>query len=366
MTEETKVPAPEATGEEKVNEAQVIERPVSPRQRALEEIVESTQGRHDADNKAYKENFQEVDEDGKPVVAAPPPLEAETPPPDEAGSEETTPPSSSSESPESPPATPEGGTSFDPAKEYELVVDGHKIMVKGDKILEMGKRTIQKEAAADLRLRLASRILEEAQAKASSMGGGQSQGEERPAPKPASVEEKLDEAALAEALQFGTREQAAEAVRKLSARQGAQVTPEQVMTFVRQNMRREVASELEFNKAAEFVESEYKDLMSNDYLKRMFFMEEDRLRRGGDNRPYKELYNAIGEDLRAAFKLEKPASATTATVTMAQRKEEKAKSTPPVPKTAAARLDAPAAPKQPSQLEILNQMRAARRQPLLT
>ena len=357
MTEEKVDSAPEAT-EEQVEQAQVVEQPVHPRQKALNEIVQATIGRHEADNKAYKENFQEVDEEGKPIQAAPP---AEVPAVESPQAEVAAEATPSPEIEAVPPATPGESESFDPAKEYELLVDGHKVMVRGDKILDMGRRSIQKEAAADLRLRLASRILEEAQAKA--------RGTSEAAPKPAPAQEviePLNEAQLAEALQFGTREQAAEAIKKLSARQGSQVTPEQVLGFVKQNVQREVANELEFNEAAKHINSEYADLLGNHYYKQMFFSEENRLRREGDQRPYKELYSAIGEDMRKVLGLKKPAAVPTTPKTMAERKQEKASSTPPVPRTAAARLDAPATPKVPTQLDVLNAIRAARKQPPLT
>ena len=356
MNEEKKVESAAApTDEHKVNEAQVIERPQSEREKALAEIVAATEGQHDADNARFAATVQVVDEDGNPVAAEPAPTEPS--PPDEVPAEASPP----LESAAAAPTTPAGEATFDQTKEYEVIVDGHKMMVKGDKIIEMGKRTIQKEAAADLRLRLASKILEEAQAKAATMTQGVTQ--QPPAAQP--KDEGLNEAELAEAIQFGTKEQAAAAIKKLSAKQGQQVTPEQVMNFVRQNIRGEVAKELEFNEAAKFVGSEYGDLMANDYLKRMFFAEEDRLRRGGDQRSYKELYGAIGDDLRKAFKLVKPSASETPATTMAQRKEEKARTTPPVPRTAAARLDAPATAKPLSQLEILNDIRKARHQPTL-
>ena len=124
-----------------------------------------------------------------------------------------------------------------------------------------------------------------------------------------------------------------------------------------------------------FVKSEYADLLSNDYLKRMFFVEENRRRapkeRGGegDSRPYKDLYKSIGEDLRVNLKLSKPAGSPSAPIppgTVAVRQARKAE-TPPVPRTAATRLnEAAAATKVPTPAEIIQRMADKRGQTHLT
>jgi len=140
--------------------------------------------------------------------------------------------------------------------------------------------------------------------------------------------------------------------------------PEEVLGFVKQNLGSMISGEIEFRDAAKYVQTEYADVMSNSYLKDLFFLEENKRRQSGDNRSYRELYKAIGDDLRQAFKLpvlatNQPAPAPT---TLAARRDDKLRTTPPTPRTTASRLDAPAASKPPSQVDVLNQMRAARRQ----
>jgi hypothetical protein len=154
------------------------------------------------------------------------------------------------------------------------------------------------------------------------------------------------------------------------------VSPQQIQQFAAQQARLAAQDELQFQEAIKHVESEYKDLMSNDYLKRMFFMEENRRRapreRGGeaDRRPYKELYTAIGEDLRKAFNMPKKAASSPSTPTppgtAAARQERKAEA-PPVPRSAASRLSEAAnktQAKTPS--EIIAGMAAARGKAQLT
>ena len=73
----------------------------------------------------------------------------------------------------------------------------------------------------------------------------------------------------------------------------------------------------------------------------MFFLNENKLRAAGDKRPYKEMYKAIGDDLRSAFKMTKPTSGSdgspTPTGTVAARQQLK-RETAPVPRTAASRM----------------------------
>ena len=363
MSDKPQVPADETPPEEyaKPNPQD------NPRNISLGEIAKAAAERHKAD---AAETAPTIDDEGNITPAAPPAeppadqpaVEAAAPPaPAEGGPPPVVPPS------ELAPAAPEAPPAIDPSAEYEVTVEGRKIKVPGKALWEAGVRTFQKESAADFRLQMASELLKEAEAK---VRAATPQGPPA-APQPPAPAEKSD-AELANALQFGTPEQAAEALATLRGK-GA-VTPEQVQQFASQQARFAAQDEVQFQNAMTFVKAEYNDLLSNDYLRRLFFVEENRRRapkeRGGegDRRPYKELYESIGSDLRKAFNLSKPASpsAPTPPGTVAARQERKAAAAP-VPRTAATRLqEAAAAEKVKTPSEIIASMAEKRGQARLT
>jgi hypothetical protein len=325
----------------------------NPRNIALGEIAKTVAAKHVVD---AAETAPTVDEEGHitPPPGETPPNEPPAPAEDLAGELP----------PEAPPPAeqPAPAATIDPLQDYDVVVDGQKMKVKGKAIIDAGYRTFQKETAADFRLQMASELLKEAETKA--RGAAPQDAPPKPEPKG-----KTD-AELANALQFGTPEQAAEALTEMRGK-GA-VSPEQVQQFAAQQARIAAQDELQFQGAMTFVQAEYADLLSNDYIKRLFFVEENRRRapkdRGGeaDRRPYKELYKSIGDDLRVAFKLPKQAASSpsqpTPPGTVAARQARKAE-TPPVPRTAATRLnEAAAAAKVATPSEVIAAMAAKRGQ----
>lgn len=127
MTEETKV------------EVEVQETPsANPRNRAMEEIAKSTQAR-DA------EELQGFDEATGQVEAKAPAEETKT-------------------DPEPVEAAPVIAAAVVAPKMVQIIVDGQQLEVEESRILEAGKRTLQKESAADKRLQEATRKEQEAQA----------------------------------------------------------------------------------------------------------------------------------------------------------------------------------------------------------
>lgn len=229
---------------------------------------------------------------------------------------------------------------FSPDQEYDLIVEGKPIKVKGSQILERGKAAIQKESAADYKLEMATRLLEEARATA----------------KPAVVEEqpKMPTASeLAEIIQFGTKEQAASAI-SMVIEMAQQGNKSQDMASVLPAV---VSDQIAFHDATLFVQSEYKDLMSDPDLRSLFFMKENGMRQAGDNRSYKELYKFIGDELRVKFNRPAPAIGKT----IEQKKEAKA-AAPSAPRLASARLEAAAEKKPATTQEVIDKMRAARGQ----
>lgn len=356
-----------------------VDERLSAREQIQKEIAERRRAELEAES---KESFPGTGE--APTVEATPDEQAEAaggdnePSLEEAGTqataaaeseEETVASSTSSEVPgASNPSTAAPTQTFDPNAEYELEVEGQKVKVKGDKIFDAGKRTIQKEAAADYRLKMASELLLEAQRRAASLPpGGPTQ---TPAPAPVvKAPTGLDENKLAEMIQYGTREQAAEAIKTLRESGKAVHTPEQILAFVAPRIGRVVSAQIEFQKAVDMVQKDYADILGDDYLRRLFFVEENRRRAPreqggeGDTRTHMDLYKSIGDDLRKRFKpTSTPAPTTGAPATLAEKEKAKAQA-PVVPQTASARIERKGEAKAPTTSEIIAKMRSARHQP---
>lgn len=324
----------------------------NPRNIILEEIAKGVHAQHE---KEAAEQVPLIDDDGNITLpeGAPP---AEETPAEDASAESGSHPSPPQEPAAAAPADKQLEP-IDPNKLYRVKIDGQEVEVPGKAIIDAGFRTFQKETAADFRLRLASQLLEEAEARVRAA----TPKDAPPAEKPS---EKLTDEQLAHAIQFGTAEQAAAALKELRGRPS--VTEERVASIVDARARRIAQDEIQFQEALSFVQSEYADLLANDYLRRLFLLEENRRRapreRGGegDTRPYKELYRAIGEDLRKAFGLAKPAGGPPKPA--ANPREQRKQEMVPVPKTAAARMKESEGQKAPSVSEVIAKMAAARGQ----
>jgi hypothetical protein len=324
----------------------------APRNISLGEIAAQVAKDHLAEI-ADNAKIPSVNEDGTPSElateepAGEPEPEAATPLPD----------SSPEPKVEAAPALAEGA--IDPKGEYEVTVDGQKMKVPGQKIIDAGYRTFQKETAADFRLNVATELMQEAERRMAEAKGAKPADAEKPA-----VDGPSD-ADLAKAMQFGTPEEAEKA---MSTLRGRGFDQKQITGLVVQQSRQAARDELAFQDALKFVKTEYSDLLSNDHLKRLFFVEENRYRtpkdKGGlgDTRPYAEVYKDIGDSLRKSLNLTKPApTSDSPTSTAAGRREVKA-SKPPIPKTAASRLSEAPAAKAKGPSEIIADMAARRGQ----
>lgn len=350
--------APEST------ELQPAPKPVeNPRNAILADIAKTAFAQHDADAAENAKVLVQHD-DGSISEPAAAPSEADaSPPPEGAAPLASSPeePAAAAPAEEQPPtpAPKPGEEVIDPEKDYEIVVEGQKVTVKGRSIIDAGYRTFQKETAADFRLRTASQLLEEAERRVAATKPA-----EEPAPRPTPSEEVLDGAKLAEDIQFGTKEQAAAAIQKMIARG---VEPNRILQLAGDSARAAVRDELEFARGKAFIHREFGDVLAKEPLRHLFFSEEGRLRDAGDKRPYVELYADIGNRIRKDFNLTKPAaSPQPAQPGTLKAREAAKKAAPSVPRTAAARLaEQPAAkPKTPS--EIIADMQAKRGQHRLT
>jgi hypothetical protein len=358
----------------------------NPRYQAFQEIAAKRALEADAEAKEtiqqddLPEGFEPAptDEDGSPKLeggvelkGAPEISTEEEPAKEEAKVEgkEETPPKEEALSEED-----EGVENIEPNAIYELTVDGKKVEVPGSKIIEAGIRTYQKEAAADVKLALATERLQTASkllAEAEQRRGAPSQGTPTPdgangrAVEDASAAKGSTSLELAKAIQFGTEEQAAKALEELS-KTGRAVTPEQVQGFINQSIPQLVRQELSLNDARQYAATEFKDIMEKPLLRSLFDAMELQARQNGDQRPPRELYGEIGKVIREQLNLPTPLAKPAAPATREEKIAAK-KLAPSMPRTAAARLEEGAGPKKPpTNSEIIAAMAARRGQGSLT
>lgn len=342
---------------------------LNPRAAAMDAIAKRVEAQFEEDNKEAA-GIQQLDESGRPVEAAPavePEPTAEAAPEPEAGAatEEPTP---STLEPGGEEPSPALGP-LNPDEEYEIeVAPGKTLKVKGAQIIEAGQRSLAKRDTADSYLNQASTLLEVAKTVAATPPAPQGPAQPPAQPSPQEPAELSDEE-LANAIQYGTKEEGAAAIKQLRS-SGRAVTPEQVMGFMTQNLDRMVERRLAFREAAQFAQDEYGDLLAEPMIRNLWFAEENRRRapreRGGEGnmKPYKELYVEIGEELRKQLNRPKPVRAKPEGESLQARREDKAKGPRSVPTVAGGRVPpANAEPREPTHKEVLDGMRRARHQP---
>ena len=161
----------------------------------------------------------------------------------------------------------------------KIKVDGEEKEVPRDKIYEAGIRAMQKESSADKRLEEATRLLREAKEYV------QPQAAVDPSP-------QWDDATVAYALEHGDEAQKAYAVNQMRARDTT--TPDEL---IRQTTAR-VLDTVDLRESADWFFKEYSEIAKDPYLFQLASIAEDKARAEGDNRPRKELYKSIGDNLR--------------------------------------------------------------------
>ena len=349
---------------------------LNPRNLAMAEIAKRSNAERDAES---KETAVVTDEEGNVVPPQPVVPEAALNDDDTDGeplpaqpaapaAEET--PAETEPQPAPAQAAPEG---IDPNAEYELMVEGQPMKFKGSQIIDSGRRTLQKETAADYKLKLASEVLERAKQQNPSQAAGTPSGKPADQPAAAAPAGQLSDAELAEAVQFGDSHKAASAIAEIRRRDPNAVTVEGMQNFMREQLPAIVRKELAYDAATRFAKAEYDDILQDPYLGPVFFQEELRLRQAGDNRVPIDLYKAIGDGLRKHFNRPKPTGtnlpATTPTqkpaaqtATRDQRLAAKA-AAPVAPKLASARIEGGTGAEKPkTREEIIQGMRRSRGQ----
>lgn len=163
----------------------------------------------------------------------------------------------------------------------KIKVDGREMEVPESKIMEEGRRALQKETAADKRLQEATELLRQAKEQFGQMG--------RPSePKQTRDLSKMDDLELARRIQMGTEDEAAEAVRIMRDRDT--VSPDNVASMVESR----VLAKLKF----EEVRSEFADVLEDPYLSQLAVMEDQRMIADGDTRLPHERLPDIAKKLR--------------------------------------------------------------------
>jgi hypothetical protein len=102
-----------------------------------------------------------------------------------------------------------------------------------------------------------------------------------------------DDLALARAVQMGTEEEAAQAIRALRAK--APSIDVDVLAA-------QIEAKRSFQEAGNWVKTEYSDLAADPDLWNMFLLRDQQMVAAQDGRAYKDRYKAIGDELRAKFK----------------------------------------------------------------
>jgi hypothetical protein len=242
-------------------------------------------------------------------------------------------------------------------KKYKGKVDGQEVEFDESKVIEEGLKALQKDSAADRRLEEASRLLREAQETINRAAQARTDATRADSPvTPPKDGSPIADDALAKAahaVQYGSEAEARDALAGLveaAASKGKTLTHTDVLEL------------LDYRDARKWAETEYKDVLGDPKLRTLFVSSEREKRAAGDGRPYRDLYQDIGNGLREWAKGIAPAPAPQPGT--GTREDVKARKTTIVTvPTAAARQPTPEEPKVPTPSETIAQMRAARHQP---
>jgi hypothetical protein len=303
---------------------------VNPRRELMDQIVAN-----DLENK-----IKEIEQGGgkrEDVVHEEKAAPEEEKPAEEAKAEET-----HEEAPAEEAAAPaaEAAQEEKPAeKTVKIKVDGKEQEVPESRVIELGIKTLQKETAADSRLLEADRLLKEFKQHKESLAG-LPKGADKPEVVP------VDAKALAHAIQYGSEDEAAEALKKLTGTQNG-LTPEEAVRLVDERTA--------FRSAMDWYERECKDIASDPNLDRLFRFKDREKRQAGDSRPYLQVWNEIATEIRdwRGGIAPKPKDE------LADKRTRKAEA-PAQPVAASARKPAPKEEKEPTTSEVIADIAASR------
>lgn len=242
-----------------------------------------------------------------------------------------------------------------PATE-KLKIDGQEQDVETAKIMEAGRRALQKEMASDRRLEEATKAREEAQRLLKVAEQAVANAQAAPVKKTEQemivAKEGLRE--IVKKIQYGSEEEAAQALEEYGTKMASLGQTGRLTEAELHNI-------LDLREAQKFVKSEYADVMGDENLKELFVSKVNKKLAAGDGRPYQEICKETGDELRAWRAPAKPDPTPTggSRAAAAQRKT----TTVSIP-AASARLPsaAPTETKVPTQAELVEQARKSRGQ----
>lgn len=186
-------------------------------------------------------------------------------------------------------------------KTLKLKVDGQELDVELDKVIEAGKRTLQKETAADKRLEEATRILNEAKAQAENLSKYRPSSPDVDETSQPSLE--TDAATLADTIVNGDKDEVAKALQKVlgatAGRRMAEDTPKMSQAEV-YNM---VRGALEVQNAMELFKAEpekggYGDLYADPHLQKMVMDKEEAITKTTPTLPATERLKQAATEVR--------------------------------------------------------------------
>lgn len=166
---------------------------------------------------------------------------------------------------------------------FTITVNGREVKLTKAQMLER----VSKIEAADQYLAEAARIKREAEQGIAAQPSSDAANSE--------VNSEEDDLALARALQMGTEEEALAAVKKLRGKSSAPAMDPATLS-------RAVDDRLAFKEAANWFNTEYRDVFADPILKKMALDRDQDLLAKGDKREYRERYREIGDEVRTWVK----------------------------------------------------------------
>jgi len=185
---------------------------------------------------------------------------------------------------EQPAATTDGDEQPAPADEepprrYKIKVNGKELELTEEELIARASKI---EAADDYLRRAKAQAIE--QPVVPVVG---------PTPEELQRQQDEEDRALVRAIQMGTEEEAAAALRKLREQTSARPS------LSRDDVSRTIDERLSFNTAIDRFSTEFSDVWTDPILKKIAFDRDAELLRAGDDRPYWERYEQVGQEIRA-------------------------------------------------------------------
>ena len=178
--------------------------------------------------------------------------------------------------------TPAADAVAEPRK-YRIKVNGKELELSEEEMIAR----VQKIESADEYLRQAAEVKRLSAEPAPAKPAGPTQEE---------IQRRNDEEdrALVRAIQMGTEEEAAAALRKVREQAGA-ARP----SLTRDDISSTIDERLAFNTAIDTFSKDYKDVWTDPVLKKLALDRDSELLKAGDARTYAERYASIGDEIRA-------------------------------------------------------------------